>query len=160
MLSPQERKNRPDDLPFVIPLTRNAMQDIQAAQKEAKKLNHRFVGTEHLLLELIKDPAIKETFLQFNIDPNEIPSLVEQIAGNRVRQFHGEINFSLRFKEVVKFASQEANACSQQKVTRIDLLIGVVREEYGVGAKVLKSLGLTKDILPKFKNTYLSHHPT
>jgi len=161
MISPQEREERGresryNDLPFVIPLTRSSIQDIQFAQQEAKKLNHRFIGTEHLLLALILNRFIKDTLLKFGIDPNSIPPIVKDIARNNVRQFPGEIDFSLRFKEVIKFATQEANSSFQQEVTQFDLLIGIVREEYGIGAKVLASLGLTKDDLPEFKNTYLT----
>lgn len=156
MATPQERENRANDLPFVIPLTVSAIQDIQFAQQEAKTLNHRFIGTEHLLLALIRNQLIKDTFLKFDIDPNSIPLLVERIAGNRVRQFPAEIDFSLRFKEVVKLATKETNASFQQEVTQVDLLIGIVREQHGVGARILESLGLTENNLPEFRNTYMT----
>lgn len=156
MATPQERDNRSNDLPFVMPLTANAIRDIQFAQQEAKRLNRRFIGTEHLLLVLIQDQIIKETFLEFGINPDKIPLLIERIAGHRERQFPVEIDFSLRFKEVIKLAAKETNASSQQEVTSVDLLTGIVREQYGVGAKVLESLGLTENKLPEFRNTYIT----
>jgi ATP-dependent Clp protease ATP-binding subunit ClpA len=103
-------------------------------------------------LALIRNQLIKDTFLKFGIDPNNIPSLVEQIARNRVRQFRVETDFSPRFKEVIKLATKEANSSFQQEITQVDLLIGIVREE-GIGAKVLASLGLTKDKLHELKHT-------
>lgn len=156
MTTPQERENRSNDLPFVIPLTANAIRDIQFAQQEAKRLNSHFVETEHLLLGLIRDPLIQDTFSKLNIDSDNVYPLVEQVAANRNRQFPGETDFSLGFKKVIKFATEEANGFSQKEVTQVDLLIGIVREQYGIGAKVLKSLGLTKNMLSDFKNAYIS----
>lgn len=148
-----EQEGKPNQLPF----SPTAEQVIVGAKKTAKRLNHEYARTGHLLLSLIQEKIIDETLrLGFNIEYGKISGAVQFIIGYGKDPVTGTPGLSLRFQRVIDFADLQAKEDKQQEITELDLLIGVIREGQGVGASVLAQFGLDENNLYKLKTTYIN----
>jgi len=130
--------------------TERAQKVILIAQEEAKRLNHDYVGTEHILLGLVAlDEGVAAQVLHnLNIDLRKIRAEVERIVGTGENvMLLGEIPFSPRAKKVLELAVEEASNLGHYYVGTEHLLLGLLREEEGVAARVLENLGLKLDIV-------------
>ncbi|NBV20988.1 MAG: ATP-dependent Clp protease ATP-binding subunit [Proteobacteria bacterium] len=144
--------------------TPRAQQVLALARKEADRFNHNFVGTEHLLLGLIKlGQGVAVNVLQkMGLDLETVRQEVEKQsnAGPDQKQV-GNIPYTPRVKKVLSLASKEAKALSHTYVGTEHILLGLLREGDGVAAKVLKSLDIDiemvrqeilKELDPNFQN--------
>ncbi|RME95879.1 MAG: ATP-dependent Clp protease ATP-binding subunit [Verrucomicrobia bacterium] len=123
--------------------TPRAQQVLALARKEADRFNHNFVGTEHLLLGLIKlGQGVAVNVLQrMGIDLETVRMEVEKQVGTGPDQkLMGSIPFTPRVKKVLALASKEARALGHDYVGTEHLLLGLLREGDGVAARVLKNL--------------------
>ncbi|MDQ7793385.1 MAG: ATP-dependent Clp protease ATP-binding subunit [bacterium] len=125
--------------------TERAQRAIILAQEEARRHNHAVVGTEHLLLGLIREgEGVAAKVLQsMGIGLEKVRTEVENIIGGGEPETAGEsLNFSPRAKKVVmELALLEAQALGHNYIGTEHLLLGLLREGEGVAAKVLESLG-------------------
>jgi ATP-dependent Clp protease ATP-binding subunit ClpA len=123
--------------------TPRAQQVLALARKEADRFNHNFVGTEHLLLGLIKlgqGTAVK-VLQKLGLDLETVRREVEKQVGTGPDQkIIGNIPYTPRVKKVLMFAAKEAKALSHTFVGTEHLLLGMLREGDGVAARVLKNL--------------------
>ncbi len=123
-----------------------AQKVILIAQEEAKRLNHDYVGTEHILLGLVSigEGLAVQILINLGIDLRKIKSEIEKIVppGDNVIVL-GEIPFSPRAKKVLEYAVDEANAMGHIYVGTEHILLGLLREKEGVAARVLEYLGVT-----------------
>jgi ATP-dependent Clp protease ATP-binding subunit ClpA len=113
------------------------------ARKEADRFNHNFLGTEHLLLGLIKlGQGVAVNVLQgMGIDLDTVRIAVEKEVGTGPDQkMIGNIPYTPRVKKVLALASKEAKALNHTYVGTEHILLGLLREGDGVAAKVLKNL--------------------
>jgi ATP-dependent Clp protease ATP-binding subunit ClpC len=144
--------------------TPRAQQVLALARKEADRFNHNFVGTEHLLLGLIKlGQGVAVNVLQkMGLDLETVRQEVEKLsaAGPDQKQA-GNIPYTPRVKKVLALASKEAKALNHTYVGTEHILLGLLREGDGVAAKVLKSLDIDielvrqeilKELNPDFQN--------
>jgi ATP-dependent Clp protease ATP-binding subunit ClpA len=126
-------------------LTPRAQQVLALARKEADRFNHNFVGTEHLLLGLIKlGQGVAVNVLQkMGLDLETVRQEVEKLsnAGPDMKQV-GNIPYTPRVKKVLSLASKEAKALNHTYVGTEHILLGLLDEGDGVAAKVLKRLGI------------------
>ncbi|HEY9173244.1 MAG TPA: ATP-dependent Clp protease ATP-binding subunit [Verrucomicrobiae bacterium] len=123
--------------------TPRAQQVIALARKEADRFNHNFVGTEHLLLGLIKlGQGVAVNVLQrMGLDLETVRMEVEKQVGTGPDQkMLGNIPYTPRVKKVLALAQREAKALSHTYVGTEHILLGLLREGDGVAAKVLKNL--------------------
>ena len=123
--------------------TPRAQQVLALARKEADRFNHNFVGTEHLLLGLIKlGQGVAVNVLQkMGLDLETVRLEVEkQVGGGPDQKVVGNIPFTPRVKKVLALATKEAKALSHTVVGTEHLLLGLLREGDGVAARVLKNL--------------------
>src|SRR5450432_1558332 len=123
--------------------TPRAQQVLALARKEADRFNHNFLGTEHLLLGLIKlGQGVAVNVLQgMGIDLDTVRIAVEKEVGNGPDQkMIGNIPYTPRGKKVLALASKEAKALNHTYVGTEHILLGLLREGDGVAAKVLKNL--------------------
>ncbi len=124
-------------------LTPRAQQVLALARKEADRFNHNFVGTEHLLLGLIKlGQGVAVNVLQkMGLDLETVRLEVEKQVGTGPDQkVMGNIPYTPRVKKVLTLAAKEAKALNHTYVGTEHLLLGLLREGDGVAARVLKSL--------------------
>jgi ATP-dependent Clp protease ATP-binding subunit ClpC len=123
--------------------TPRAQQVLALARKEADRFNHNFLGTEHLLLGLIKlGQGVAVNVLQgMGIDLETVRMEVEKQVGTGPDQkMIGNIPYTPRVKKVLALASKEAKALNHTYVGTEHILLGLLREGDGVAAKVLKNL--------------------
>src|ERR1700723_339481 len=123
--------------------TPRAQQVLALARKEADRLNHNFLGTEHLLLGLIKlGQGVAVNVLQkLGLDLDTVRMEVEKQVGTGPDQkMIGNIPYTPRVKKVLALASKEAKALNHTYVGTEHILLGLLREGDGVAAKVLKNL--------------------
>jgi ATP-dependent Clp protease ATP-binding subunit ClpC len=123
--------------------TPRAQQVLALARKEADRFNHNFVGTEHLLLGLIKlGQGVAVNVLQkLGLDLETVRLEVEKQVGTGPDQkMIGNIPYTPRVKKVLSLAAKEAKALNHTYVGTEHILLGLLREGDGVAARVLKNL--------------------
>jgi ATP-dependent Clp protease ATP-binding subunit ClpA len=125
--------------------TPRAQQAMALARKEADRFNHNFLGTEHLLLGLIKlGQGVAVNVLQkMGLDLETVRMEVEKQVGTGPDQkMIGNIPYTPRVKKVLALATKEAKALNHTYVGTEHILLGLLREGDGVAAHVLKNLGV------------------
>ncbi|MDA0330125.1 MAG: ATP-dependent Clp protease ATP-binding subunit [Gemmatimonadetes bacterium] len=118
------------------------------AREEAIRLQHDYVGTEHILLGLIREgEGVAAAVLQnLSIDLEQIHERVEEsVRKGKATIALGELPYTSRAKKVLEFAMAEAKDFNHSYVGTEHLLLGLLREEKGIAAQVLNSLGVTLD---------------
>jgi len=123
--------------------TPRAQQVLALARKEADRFNHNYVGTEHLLLGLIKlGQGVAVNVLQkMGLDLETVRMEVEKHVGSHPEtKMVGNIPYTPRVKKVLALAGKEAKALNHSYVGTEHILLGLLREGEGVAARVLKSL--------------------
>ncbi|MDE3067743.1 MAG: ATP-dependent Clp protease ATP-binding subunit [Verrucomicrobiota bacterium] len=123
--------------------TPRAQQVLALARKEADRFNHNFLGTEHLLLGLIKlGQGVAVNVLQkMGLDLETVRMEVEKQVGTGPDQkMIGNIPYTPRVKKVIALAQKEARNLNHTYVGTEHLLLGLLREGDGVAAKVLRNL--------------------
>jgi ATP-dependent Clp protease ATP-binding subunit ClpC len=123
--------------------TPRAQQVLQLARKEADRFNHNYVGTEHLLLGLIKlGQGVAVNVLQkMGLDLETVRMEVEkQVGSGPETKIVGNVPYTPRVKKVLALAGKEAKALSHSYVGTEHILLGLLKEGEGVAARVLKNL--------------------
>ncbi|MGB9601695.1 MAG: ATP-dependent Clp protease ATP-binding subunit, partial [Limisphaerales bacterium] len=124
-------------------LTPRAQQVLALARKEADRFNHNFIGTEHILLGLIKlGQGVAVNVLQkMGVDLQAVRMEVEKLVGTGPDQkVMGDIPFTPRVRKVLALAAKEARALNHTYIGTEHILLGLLREGEGVAARVLKNL--------------------
>jgi len=124
--------------------TERAQQVLVLAQEEAKRLSHNFIGTEHLLLGLVREGSgIAARALQnMNVDLNRVRSEVERITPKGDKLFFQGITYTPRAKRVVELSIEESQNLGHNYVGTEHILLGLLREGEGIAAQVLTNLDI------------------
>ena len=125
--------------------TERARKVLRLAQEEAQRFNHNYIGTEHLLLGLVREGegVAARVLNNFGVDLNNVRSSVESIIGRGDRIVLGEIGLTPRAKKVIELSVDEARRLNHHYIGTEHLLLGLIREGEGIAAGVLQSLGLS-----------------
>ncbi len=117
---------------------------LSLAQEEAQNFNHNYIGTEHILLGLVREPdcVAAKVLVNLGVQLNKVRSAVEFIIGRGETTSESEIGLTPRAKKVIELAVDEARRLNHQYIGTEHLLIGLLREGDGVAAGVLESLGV------------------
>ena len=120
---------------------------LSLAQEEAQRFNHNYIGTEHMLLGLVRetDGVAAKVLSNLGVELGKVRSAVEFIIGRGERSSPGEIGLTPRAKKVIELAVDEARRFNHHYIGTEHLLIGLMREGEGVAAGVLESLGVNLD---------------
>ena len=120
---------------------------LSLAQEEAQRFNHNYIGTEHILLGLVRetDGVAARVLSSLNVELSKVRSAVEFIIGRGERPSPGDIGLTPRAKKVIELAVDEARRLTHHYIGTEHLLIGIMREGEGVAAGVLESLGVSLD---------------
>jgi ATP-dependent Clp protease ATP-binding subunit ClpC len=118
---------------------------LTSAQEEAQNLNHNYIGTEHILLGLIREEegVAAKVLTNLGISLTKVRSAVEFIIGRGEKASTGEIGLTPRAKRVIELAIDEARHLSHNYIGTEHILLGLLHEGEGVAAGVLDSFGLT-----------------
>jgi ATP-dependent Clp protease ATP-binding subunit ClpC len=124
--------------------TERARKVLSLAQEEAQRFQHSYIGTEHLLLGLVRERegVAAKVLSNLGVELNKVRSAVEFIIGRGDRIVLGEIGLTPRAKKVIELAVDEARRLNHHYIGTEHLLLGLIREEEGIAAGVLKSLGV------------------
>ncbi|MGE5554056.1 MAG: ATP-dependent Clp protease ATP-binding subunit [Betaproteobacteria bacterium] len=123
--------------------TERAERVIILSQEEARRLGHNYVGTEHILLGLVREgEGVAARALQnLGLSLEQIREQVENVIGPGDATGAGKINFTPRAKRVMELAVDEARELGHSYIGTEHILLGLLREDEGVAAQVLKNLG-------------------
>ncbi|HLI90594.1 MAG TPA: ATP-dependent Clp protease ATP-binding subunit [Ktedonobacteraceae bacterium] len=124
--------------------TERARKVLSLAQEEAQRFQHNYIGTEHLLLGLVREGegVAAKVLANLGVELNKVRSAVEFIIGRGDRIVLGEIGLTPRAKKVIELAVDEARRLNHHYIGTEHLLLGLVREGEGIAAGVLESLGV------------------
>ena len=127
--------------------TKRARRVLTLAQEEALRLNHNYIGTEHLLLGLVREEngvAVK-VLRELGVEPNQVIRAVERTVGRGERAPFGKPTLAPRTKRVIELAVDEARLMGHHYIGTEHLLLGLVREGEGIAVNVLRNLGVDLD---------------
>jgi ATP-dependent Clp protease ATP-binding subunit ClpC len=121
-----------------------ACQAFQLAEEEARHLNHNYIGTEHLLLGLLRDNEgiAAQVLHSAGVEADQVRAKVEAIVGRGKHLAVGEIGLTGRVKKVMQLAIEEAQHFDHRYLGTEHLLLGLIREGEGLAVGVLESLGV------------------
>ena len=122
---------------------------LQMAREEAQRLHHEYVGTEHILLGLIREgEGVAAAVLQnLNVDLDEVQQKIEETVkkGKAVQATGPDLPYTSRAKKVLELSMSEARELNHSYVGTEHLLLGLLREEKGIAAQVLTEAGVNLD---------------
>ncbi len=115
------------------------------AQKEARHFNHNYIGTEHILLGLVREEegVAAKVLTNMSVDLGKVRSAVEFAMGRGEKAGSGEIGLTPRAKRVIELAIDEARHLGHNYIGTEHLLLGLLREKGGVAGSVLSSFSIT-----------------
>ncbi len=125
--------------------TERARKVIILAKEEARRFNHDYIGTEHILLGLIREgEGVAATVLEkMGVSLENIRIEIEKLVQpGPSTQIIGDIPFTPRAKKVLELAAEEARSLGHNYIGTEHLLLGLIREEEGVASQVLLNLGM------------------
>ena len=124
--------------------TERARKVLSLAQEEAQRFQHNYIGTEHLLLGLLRETegGAAKVLNHLGIEIEKARGAVEYIIGHGDRIILGEIGLTPRAKRVIELAVDEARRLNQQTIVTEHLLLGIIRQGDGIAVGVLESLGV------------------
>jgi ATP-dependent Clp protease ATP-binding subunit ClpC len=143
--------------------TERARKVLALAQEEARRFNHNYIGTEHILLGLVREEEgmAAKILSNLGIGLNKVRAAVEFIIGRGEGSTQNEVGLTPRAKRVIELAVDEARLLGHQYIGTEHILLGLLREGEGVAAGVLESLGVSVERVHSELNRTLSqstHH--
>jgi Clp amino terminal domain, pathogenicity island component len=134
--------------PMFERFTNRARHVVVLSQEEARRLQHNYIGTEHILLGLLGEPGglAFQALDRFGMSLDSTRDEVEAIVGTGKAEHSGHIPFTPRAKKILELALREALQLHHNYIGTEHILLGVIREGDGVGAQVLKQH--SADLMP------------
>ncbi len=130
-------------------LTEKAQKVFKHARQEAQRMGHQYIGTEHLLLGLVREgTGVAATVLQrLGVDPKRVRFEVERVvkSGTEVVSTGRDFTLAARARKAFEYAFEEAKRLGQNYIGTEHLLLGLLKEEEGIAAQVLLNLGVEID---------------
>jgi ATP-dependent Clp protease ATP-binding subunit ClpC len=132
--------------------TERARRVIAMAEAEAKKLSHNYVGTEHILLGLVKEKkgiAGKVLSEQADLNEGQIIDVIKSIIGAGQNKVEGSISLTPRSKKVLNLSMEQARKLNHSYIGTEHILLGVISEGEGVAVRILQELGVELEKVKK-----------
>jgi ATP-dependent Clp protease ATP-binding subunit ClpC len=123
--------------------TERARQVVVLAQEEARTLKHNYIGTEHILLGLLREEEglAARVLESLNVTAEQVRGQVARIIGEGEEVTTGQIPFTPRTKKVLELSLREALSLGHNYIGTEHILLGIVRENEGVAARILLDFG-------------------
>ena len=130
--------------PLFDKYTDGAKRVLMLAQEEARRLKHNYIGTEHLLLGLVREGEgiAAKTLFDRSVDLTKVRSAVEFTIGRGERSAAGNINLTPRAKKVIELAAEEARRLGHNYIGTEHILLGLLQQGEGMAIGILESLGV------------------
>ncbi len=141
--------------------TQRARRVLSLAHEEAERMHHNYIGTEHLLLGLIREEGgvAGRVMRELGLDPSRVKEMVERLSGTG-RYSGGRIELAPGTEQVLQLAIEEARRMGHHYIGTEHLLLGLVRQGEGVGIEVLRRLGITPEQVRRQTRRILQENPT
>ncbi len=141
----KRNEGRRDERDRFDKFTERARNVLARAQSEAQRLSHPYMGTEHLLLGLVREDegVAGQVLRSLGIELDQVRQAVEARIGHGDQVVLGEIGLTPRAKRVLELAVLEARSLDHHYIGTEHLLLGILREGDGIGAEVLTRFGLS-----------------
>jgi len=125
--------------------TERARKVLTLSQEEAQRFNHNYIGTEHILLGLVRegDGVAAKVLVNLGLELARVRQTVESSMGKGDRTVSGEVGLTPRAKRVIELAVDEARRLHHNYIGTEHLLLGLLREGEGTAASALEGLGVT-----------------
>jgi ATP-dependent Clp protease ATP-binding subunit ClpA len=156
-----DRFDRPDKFDK---FTEAARKVLRLAQEEAQRFNHNYIGTEHVLLGLVREEEgiAARVLARRGVQLADVRRAVEFIIGQGDRIVIGEVGLTPRAKKVMALAVDEARRLGHHQVGTEHILLGLIREGEGIAARVLRSFGVDlgearQDVLIALNEVAIGH---
>ncbi|MGD8760031.1 MAG: ATP-dependent Clp protease ATP-binding subunit, partial [Anaerolineales bacterium] len=141
--------------------TQRARRVLSLAHEEAERLHHNYIGTEHLLLGLIREEGgvAGRVLRELGLEPARVKEMVDRLTGVG-KHVGGSIELAPGTEQVLQFAIEEARRMSHHYIGTEHLLLGLVRQAEGIGVDVLRRLGITPEQIRRQTRRILQESPT
>jgi ATP-dependent Clp protease ATP-binding subunit ClpC len=141
--------------------TQRARRVLSLAHEEAERLHHDYIGTEHLLIGLIREEGgvAGRVLRELGLDQVRMKEVVERLTGMG-RYVGGKIELSPGTEKVLQIAIEEARRMGHHYIGTEHLLLGLVRQDEGVGLDVLRRLGITPEQVRRQTRRILQESPS
>lgn len=141
--------------------TQRARRVLSLAHEEAERMHHNYIGTEHLLLGLIREEGgvAGRVLRELGLDPARVKEMVERLSGIG-RHAGGRIELAPGTEQVLQLAIEEARRMGHHYIGTEHLLLGMVRQDEGVGLDVLRRLGVSPEQIRRQTRRILQESPT
>jgi len=123
---------------------------LQMAREEAARLQHEYIGTEHILLAILREGegVAAAALTNLNVDLGDVTATVnETVKMGKNQAKSQDLPYTSRAKKILEFAMSEARDHNHSYVGTEHLLLAVLREEKGIGAQALNDAGVTLELL-------------
>jgi ATP-dependent Clp protease ATP-binding subunit ClpC len=121
-------------------------QALARAREESVRLRHHFVGTEHILLGLLADEQVRGILRALGVTPPQVKAAVEaKVRPGAAAALHGELPYTSRAKKVLELSMSAARERGDTQVRTEHALVALIREQTGIAAEVLGTLGITEE---------------
>ncbi len=141
--------------------TKRARRVLTTAGEEARRLNHRFIGTEHILLGLVAEEGgvAMRVLQELSISAEQVRNSIERTVGRGTRPTLTQPTLTPRTKRVIELAVDEARRLGHHYIGTEHLLLGLVREGEGVAVDVLRRLGASPEAIREQVTRLLQETP-
>jgi ATP-dependent Clp protease ATP-binding subunit ClpC len=141
--------------------TQRARRVLSLAQEEAERLNHSYIGSEHVLIGLIREEGgvAGRVLRELGLEERRVQAMVERLSGVGTRTPFTKIELSPSTKRILELAVDEARRLGQHYISTEHLLLGLVRQNEGVAMDVLRKFGISAEQVRRQTRRMLKENP-
>jgi ATP-dependent Clp protease ATP-binding subunit ClpC len=141
--------------------TQRARRVLSLAQEEAERLNHSYIGSEHVLIGLLREEGgvAGRVLRELGLESGQVQAMVERMSGVGTRTPFTKIDLSPSTKRVLEYAIDEARRMGQHYISTEHLLLGLVRQNDGVAMDVLRKFGVSAEQVRRQTRRMLKESP-
>ncbi len=141
--------------------TQRARRVLSLAQEEAERLNHSYIGSEHVLVGLIREEGgvAGRVLRELGLDEQRTQAMVERLSGVGTRTPFTKIELSPSTKRILELAVDEARRMGQHYISTEHLLLGMVRQNEGVAMDVMRKFGISAEQVRRQTRRMLKESP-
>ena len=141
--------------------TQRARRVLSLAQEEAERLNHNYIGSEHLLIGLLREEGgvAGRVLRDVGLEVGRVQAMVERMVGTGTRTPFTKIELAPTTKRVLELAVEEARRMGQHYISTEHLLLGLARQNDGTVVDILKKFGVTTEQIRRQTRRMLKESP-
>ena len=141
--------------------TQRARRVLSLAQEEAERLNHSYIGSEHVLVGLLREEGgvAGRVLRELGLEEPRVQAMVERLSGVGTRTPFTKIELSPSTKRILELAVDEARRMGQHYISTEHLLLGMVRQNEGVAMDVLRKFGISAEQVRRQTRRMLKESP-